>query len=242
MGAPFSIGYSERVPWGRFAGARCHGDGSSVLAAQRRAVGKTMELSPWLPVASCSPITCLFNVDKFTRVFYNEDIATEWSVDMILSTKGRYGLKAMFELGLHHGSGPVPLKVIAEKQRIPENYLEQLIAILRKAGLVRSVRGAQGGYMLMKQPENISVADVLLTLEGPMAPSECVLDSENSSCDNAEKCVTRTVWEKILISIHDVIDTMTLQDMINDHTKINDPNLKKEQEEEQEENEQEMMI
>ncbi|SDY87953.1 RrF2 family transcriptional regulator [Tindallia californiensis] len=140
---------------------------------------------------------------------------------MILSTKGRYGLKAMFELGLHHGSGPVPLKVIAEKQRIPENYLEQLIAILRKAGLVKSVRGAQGGYMLMKQPEHISVADVLLTLEGPLAPSECVLDSDNSSCDNAEKCITRTVWEKILISIHDVIDTMTLQHMIEDHQKMN---------------------
>ncbi|SFH47310.1 Rrf2 family protein [Tindallia magadiensis] len=140
---------------------------------------------------------------------------------MILSTKGRYGLKAMFELGLHHGSGPVPLKVIAEKQRIPENYLEQLIAILRKAGLVKSVRGAQGGYMLMKQPENISVADVLLTLEGPLAPSECVLDSDSSSCDNAEKCITRTVWEKILNSIHDVIDTMTLQNMIEDHQKMN---------------------
>lgn len=140
---------------------------------------------------------------------------------MILSTKGRYGLKAMFELGLHHGSGPVPLKVIAEKQRIPENYLEQLIAILRKAGLVKSVRGAQGGYMLMKQPESISVADVLLTLEGPLAPSECVLDSDSSSCDNAEKCITRTVWEKILNSIHDVIDTMTLQNMIEDHQKMN---------------------
>lgn len=157
---------------------------------------------------------------------------------MILSTKGRYGLKAMFELGLHYGRGPVPLKVIAEKQRIPENYLEQLIAILRKAGLVRSVRGAQGGYMLMKQPEHISVADVLLTLEGPLAPSECVLDSENSSCDNAERCITRTVWEKILNSIHDVIDTMTLQDMINDHAKINNITLEKLQEDK----EQEMMI
>ncbi|RQD70574.1 MAG: Rrf2 family transcriptional regulator [Tindallia sp. MSAO_Bac2] len=160
---------------------------------------------------------------------------------MILSTKGRYGLKAMFELGLHHGTGPVPLKVIAEKQRIPENYLEQLIAILRKAGLVRSVRGAQGGYMLMKQPENITVADVLLTLEGPLAPSECVLESESSSCDNAEKCITRTVWEKILISIHDVIDGMTLQDMIDDHQKINHTE-ENDQQENQNVKEQEMML
>lgn len=72
---------------------------------------------------------------------------------MILSTKGRYGLKAMFELGLQYGKGPIPLKVIAERQNIPENYLEQLIAILRKAGLVKSVRGAQGGYLMLRPPD-----------------------------------------------------------------------------------------
>ena len=157
---------------------------------------------------------------------------------MILSTKGRYGLKAMFELGLHHGRGPVPLKVIAVNQRIPENYLEQLIAILRKAGLVKSVRGAQGGYMMMKPPNEITVADVLLTLEGPLAPSECVMDSDKSSCDNAEKCITRTVWERIRVSIHEVIESTTLQDMIDDHEKINQT----EENNESDQKEQEMMI
>lgn len=139
---------------------------------------------------------------------------------MILSTRGRYGLKAMFELGLHYGNGPLPLKVIAERQKIPENYLEQLIAVLRKAGLVKSVRGAQGGYLMSLPPEQITVAQVLLTLEGPMAPAECVADPDSPNCRLADECVTRSVWEKIRISIHDVIDAMTLQHMIDEQNAI----------------------
>ncbi len=135
---------------------------------------------------------------------------------MILSTKGRYGLKAMFELGLQYGNGPIPLKIIAERQNIPENYLEQLIAILRKAGLVKSVRGAQGGYLMQRSPEEVTVGQVLLALEGPMAPAECVADPEAPKCKLASGCVTRGVWEKINNSIHNVIDTMTLQNMIED--------------------------
>jgi len=133
---------------------------------------------------------------------------------MILSTKGRYGLKAMFELGLQYGKGPIPLKVIAERQNIPENYLEQLIAILRKAGLVKSVRGAQGGYLMQRPPDEVTVGQVLLALEGPMAPAECVADPDSPRCKLAPGCVTRNVWEKISHSIHNVIDTMTLQHMI----------------------------
>ena len=80
---------------------------------------------------------------------------------MKLSTKGRYGVKAMFDLALHHGEGPIALKSIAERQGISEHYLEQLIAVLRKAGLVKSVRGAQGGYSLAREPENITVGDII---------------------------------------------------------------------------------
>ena len=140
---------------------------------------------------------------------------------MILSTKGRYGLKAMYELGLNYGKGPIPLKIIAERQSIPENYLEQLIAILRKAGLVKSVRGAQGGYLMMIPPSEISVGQVLLALEGPLAPAECVTDPNNPKCRLADGCVTRNVWEKISVSIHDVIDTMTLQNMIEEQSTAN---------------------
>lgn len=136
---------------------------------------------------------------------------------MKLSTKGRYGLKAMFELALHYGSGPVSLTMVSEKQRISVNYLEQLIAPLRKAGYVKSVRGAQGGYLLAKDPDEISVGDILKTLEGPLSPSECI---ENDSCSNSDQCVTKIVWEKIRDSINDVVDSITLKDMVDDHNKL----------------------
>jgi Rrf2 family protein len=136
---------------------------------------------------------------------------------MRLSTKGRYGLKAMFELALNESNGPVPLKHIAQKRNISEQYLEQIFASLRKAELVKSIRGAQGGYLLGRTPDKITVGDIIVVLEGPVAPSECVLDSEN--CQNAEECVTKVVWEKIKTSIEEVIDSITLQDMIDDHMK-----------------------
>ncbi len=138
---------------------------------------------------------------------------------MKLSTKGRYGLKAMFELALHYGEGPIPLKTIAENQDISEHYLEQLIAILKKNGLVNSVRGAQGGYLLANQPSNIVVGDIVRSLEGDISLVSCVGDSR--LCANSEKCVTKMVWEKISESINSVIDNITLQDMIDEHVRLN---------------------
>lgn len=140
---------------------------------------------------------------------------------MKLSTKGRYGLKAMFELALHFGEGPIPLKDIAEKQNISEHYLEQLIATLRKDGLVNSVRGAQGGYLLSSEPKDITVGDVIRSLEGNIAPSDCVIEGEPLDCDKGEYCVTRGVWKKIRDSINEVIDTVTLQDMVDEQKEIN---------------------
>lgn len=140
---------------------------------------------------------------------------------MKLSTKGRYGVKAMFELSLSDGKGPIALNNIAEKQRISVSYLEQLFSSLRKAGLVKSIRGAQGGYVLGKKPKDITVGDIIRTLEGSLAPSDCVGDDESKECNRANQCVTRIVWERIRDSVNDVIDTMTLQDMIDDHNKIN---------------------
>lgn len=140
---------------------------------------------------------------------------------MKLSTKGRYGLKAMFELALHYGEGPVVLRNIAESQDISEHYLEQLIAVLRKNGLATSVRGAQGGYLLNDEPKNITVGDVIRALEGDIAPSECVLDENLGKCVKEDFCVTKNVWVKIRNSINDVIDSITLQDMVDDFIKIN---------------------
>lgn len=134
---------------------------------------------------------------------------------MRLSTRGRYGLKAMFQLALHYGEGPIPLNVIASQQELSENYLEQLFSALRKDGLIKSVRGTQGGYMLAKHPEKITVGNILRVLEGDMAPAECVIGN-TVSCDKEESCVTKLVWMRIKDSINSVIDSITLQDMLNE--------------------------
>lgn len=138
---------------------------------------------------------------------------------MKLSTRGRYGVKAMFDLALHVGEGPVSLKHIAERQDISEHYLEQLISGLRKSGLVKSVRGAQGGYVLGREPAKIRVGDIIRVLEGPIAPVDCVSEEEPESCAKAEYCITRTIWEKVRDSISEVLDSITLEDMMNDAAK-----------------------
>ncbi len=139
---------------------------------------------------------------------------------MRLSTKGRYGLKAMFELALHYGDGPIALKNVAENQGVSEHYLEQLIAVLRKAKFVKSVRGAMGGYMLAKDPKDITVGDIIRTLDGPMLPSDCIIEEQASNCERSEYCVTKVVWEKIWNSFNDVVDSITLADMVREHHQI----------------------
>jgi Rrf2 family transcriptional regulator, cysteine metabolism repressor len=135
---------------------------------------------------------------------------------MKLSTKGRYGVKAMFELALHHGQDPVSIKTIAEKQKISDYYLEQLFGSLRKAGLINSIRGAQGGYVLSRPPSEITVANILNVLEGPIEISDCLSDDE-MNCSRINYCATRLLWMKISDSVNDVIDSISLQDMINDY-------------------------
>ncbi|MTI80088.1 MAG: Rrf2 family transcriptional regulator [Firmicutes bacterium] len=139
---------------------------------------------------------------------------------MKLSTKGHYGLKAMYDLALHYSNDPIPLKTVAERQRLSENYLEQLIAALRKAGLVRSVRGAQGGYILAKPPEEITVGDVVRVLEGPIAPLECVSEEYIGDCDQFNYCISRNVWAKVRDSISDVLDSISLADMCREAKEI----------------------
>ncbi len=138
---------------------------------------------------------------------------------MKLSTKGRYGVRAMFDLAQHNGQGPISLKSISERQGISEHYLEQLFSGLRKNGLVKSVRGAQGGYVLGREPEKIYVGDIIRVLEGPIAPVDCVAEEDPENCVKADFCVTRTIWEKVRDSIADVFDSITLADMIEDAAK-----------------------
>lgn len=135
---------------------------------------------------------------------------------MILSTKGRYGLRAMFVLAQNYGKGPVSLTQIAELEAISVNYLEQLFLPLRKQKLIASVRGAHGGYLLNHAPDKITIGSVIKTLEGPLLASECV-DVNTTDCDNLDYCVTRTVWSRITQSVDDVIESITLQNMLDDH-------------------------
>lgn len=131
---------------------------------------------------------------------------------MKLSTKGKYGLYAMYYLAQHAGSGPQPLKAVAEIGVSSEDYLEQLLGNLRRAGLVTTVRGAQGGYQLAREPEQITVGDIIDATEGPLSISECL--SDEGSCRHSGQCKTRRVWEYLSNSINGLLQSITLQDML----------------------------
>lgn len=137
---------------------------------------------------------------------------------MKLSTRGRYGIHAMFDLAANSNESPQSIKLIAERQNIPEAYLEQLIGKLKRAHLVRSVRGAQGGYMLSRTPEDITVGQVLRALEGNLAVVDCLI--EEDACDKAGGCATRIVWQKLHDGLNEIVDGITLQDMLNDQARM----------------------
>jgi len=140
---------------------------------------------------------------------------------MKVSTKGRYGLRAILDISLYQHAGPVTINSIAQRQNISERYLEQLLVTLRQNGLIKSIRGFQGGYILAKEPGAISVGDVIRSLEGPVVPVDCVND-DPETCSRAEFCVTKKVWEDLKKSMNDVLDSYTLQDLINESQKINE--------------------
>ncbi len=134
---------------------------------------------------------------------------------MKISTRGRYGLKAMIDIASEGTGGRcVTLKSIAERQGIPENYLEQIVAILKKSGFLKSMRGASGGYILNTDPSKISVGDILRALEGSLSPVEC-LESADCSCGTADcgSCATKTVWGKIYERLNDVVDSISLSEL-----------------------------
>ncbi len=140
---------------------------------------------------------------------------------MRLSTKGTYGLKAMVALGVYAKDTHIPLKQIAAHVEVSDSYLEQLVALLRKAGYVKSIRGAQGGYKLAKDPKDISVGEILRALEGSLAPTDCSCEENPDKCSNHSHCVTHDVWVRIRNGINEVVDTITLQELIGDFEKIN---------------------
>ncbi len=131
---------------------------------------------------------------------------------MKLSTRGKYGLYAMIYLAQHDGEGPQSLKAIAEVGT-PEAYLEQLLGSLRRADLVKTVRGAQGGYQLSRPAGEITARNILEAMEGPLSFSDCVGEAQ-TACQHSENCPARGVWEYLTEQINGLLSHITLEDMI----------------------------
>lgn len=137
---------------------------------------------------------------------------------MRISTKGRYGLRALVDLASHTQTGAVSLIHVAQRQKVSLNYLEQVFATLRKAGIVKSQKGAQGGYMLAKQPEKIKVGDVLAALEGRFS----IIDElkEKEELDSIQSAIQELVWDRINHSINDFLYERTLADLVEQYERL----------------------
>lgn len=140
---------------------------------------------------------------------------------MKISTKGRYALRVMTELAKADPQQLVSIKSIARSQNISEKYLEQIIAALNKAKLVKSTRGAQGGYKLAKAPKDYTVGMIIRTIEGSLAPISC-LEDEVNECPRARECSTLFVWQRVYEAINTVLDSITLQDILEHTADISD--------------------
>lgn len=140
---------------------------------------------------------------------------------MKISTKGRYALRLMLDLAMYSEGGPVCLKDVAKRQQISDKYLEQIIATLNRAGYVRSIRGAQGGYLLKKDPAEYTVGMILRLTEGDLAPVGCV-GAEKEECERREGCVTIRIWQQINDAVNQVVDNITLADMLEWQAELSD--------------------
>jgi len=137
---------------------------------------------------------------------------------MKLSTRSRYGVRLMFELALNYGKGPVLLKNIAKNQEMSEKYLSKLIIPLKVAGFVNSIRGAHGGYILAKEPDRISIKDIVEILEGDLSPVDCVKNA--LLCKRVSVCPARDVWCKLENEISKTLESISLEDVVkNSQTK-----------------------
>ncbi len=132
---------------------------------------------------------------------------------MKISTKGRYALRLMLDIALDRSGEPVRIKDIAARQEISEKYLEQIISVLNKAGLVRSIRGSQGGYLLTREVDKYTAGMILRVTEGSLAPVSC-LDDEVNTCERQSLCATLRLWQMLNTAICDVVDKVTLADLM----------------------------
>ena len=132
---------------------------------------------------------------------------------MRLSTRGRYALRAMIDLALHADEGPVLRRDIAERQEISAHYIVQLFVKLRRAGLIESVRGPGGGYILAQSADQIKVGDIIRTVEGPIALVHCVAPQQEAACHRVDSCVTHLLWKRLSDKVAEVLDSVTLKDL-----------------------------
>lgn len=143
---------------------------------------------------------------------------------MKLSTKGRYGLRAMVDLALNSKENHVPLNIIAERQEISVQYLEQVFSVLKKSGLVKSIKGANGGYTLSVPPNHITVGSILKTLEGNLSIVGGTQSSDIVNLNSIERCINDTLWKQIDDSIDRIVEGMTLDDLAENSRKYEDNN------------------
>ena len=136
---------------------------------------------------------------------------------MKISTRTRYGIRGLVELGRSFGQGPLQVKVIAERQGISAKYLEQLMSLLKRGGFLISVRGSKGGYMLARPPEEIKLRDLFCVLEGSVVTVDCV--ENNVLCDRSKDCATFQLWSDIQTAVMGVLESSTLQDLIENQEK-----------------------
>jgi len=132
---------------------------------------------------------------------------------MKISTKGRYALRAMIDLGLHIDQGPVLRRDIAERQEISYHYIGQLFVKLRRAGFIESVKGPGGGYVLAQDADRIRAGDIIKTVEGPIALVQCVGPNPENACHRMDGCVTYLLWKRLSKTIEEVLDSVTLKNL-----------------------------
>jgi len=142
---------------------------------------------------------------------------------MRLSTKGRYATRAMLDLAIHSGEGPILIKDISRREGISKQYLEQLLTPLRAIGLVRAIRGARGGFMLARLPSQIKLIEIIQTIEGSTAPVECVDNAK--ICPRSDFCVTREIWSEMKRATDNVLESTTLQDLVERQKKKEQPKV-----------------
>lgn len=146
---------------------------------------------------------------------------------MRLSTKGEYASRAMLELAARYGQGPVAIKILSLSQAIPQQFLEQIMLLLKRAGYVKSKKGPHGGYLLSRPPDKITVAEVIRVMDGPLAPINCVSVMEHEPCPLENRCGLRLLWKEVRDMVAEHLEKTTFQDVLERSQKLFTPEARK---------------